>query len=238
MSLPPAAQRPPVLANERFQAHADNLIGHDTEAIFTYIYRTNLWGDDGSPCGVGSDPESTAVLRREVPRLLRRYGVRSLLDLPCGDFGWLSQVDLSGIDYTGADIVPDLVEQNTQRYAGPGRRFLRLNLTSDPLPRADVVLCRDCLVHLRYEQIFRAFANLRRSGSTYLLATTFLELDANAEIDTGDWRPLNLTLPPFALPDPAAVIIEDCTEIDGAYADKALGLWRIADLPELPRTAR
>jgi hypothetical protein len=235
--LPPAAQRPPVLANERFQAHAANLIGHDTEAIFTYIYRTNLWGDDGSPCGVGSDLESTAVLRREVPRLLRRYAVRSLLDLPCGDFGWLSQANLSGIDYTGADIVPDLVEGNIQRYAGPGRRFVRLNLASDPLPRADVVLCRDCLVHLRYEQIFRAFANLRRSRSTYLLATTFLELDANAEIDTGDWRPLNLTLPPFALPDPLAVVIEDCTEIDGAYADKALGLWRVADLPELPRAA-
>jgi SAM-dependent methyltransferase len=236
--LPPAANRPPVLANERFQAHAANLIGHDTEAIFTYIYRTQLWSDDGSPSGVGAELESTAVLRRELPRLLRRYGVRSLLDLPCGDFGWLSHADLSGIDYTGADIVPDLVERNAERYAGPGRRFLRLNLAADPLPRTDVVLCRDCLVHLRYEQIFRAFANLRRSGSTYLLATTFLELDANAEIDTGDWRPLNLVLPPFALPDPLAVIIEDCTEIDGAYADKALGLWRVADLPERPRAAR
>ena len=39
-SLPPAAQRPPVRANERFQAHAANLLGHDTEAIFTYLHRT------------------------------------------------------------------------------------------------------------------------------------------------------------------------------------------------------
>jgi hypothetical protein len=100
-----------------------------------------------------------------------------------------------------------------------------------------VVLCRDGLVHLGYAQIFRAFANLRRSGCTYLLATTFLELDANAEIDTGDWRPLSLCLPPFALPEPLEVIVEDWTADDGAYADKALGLWRVADLPELPRTA-
>ncbi|OLB74954.1 MAG: hypothetical protein AUI14_22280 [Actinobacteria bacterium 13_2_20CM_2_71_6] len=235
--LPPAEQRPPVLANERFQAHADQLIGYDTEEIFTYIYRANLWGSPESESGVGSELAATAVLRAELPRLLRRYGVRSLLDLPCGDFGWLSQVDLSGIDYTGADIVPDIVVRNTERYRAPNRRFVRLNLNRDPLPRADLVLCRDCLVHLRYAQIFAAFANLRRSGSTYLLATTFVELDANAEIDTGDWRPLNLCLPPFALPKPLAVIVEDCTEIGGAYADKALGLWRIADLPSRPRMA-
>ena len=100
------------------------------------------------------------------------------------------------------------------------------------------MLCRDGLVHLGYPQIFRAFANLRRSGSTYLLATTFLELDANAEIDTGDWRPLNLCLPPFTLPEPLDVIVEGCTDAGGAYEDKALGLWRIADLPELPRMTR
>jgi hypothetical protein len=44
---------------------------------------------------------------------------------------------------------------------------MRLDLTGDPLPRVDVVLCRDCLVHLSFQNIFRAFANLRRSGSRY-----------------------------------------------------------------------
>ena len=226
-SLPPAAHRPPVRANERFQAHAANLIGHDTEAIFTYLYRATPVSD--------SEQAATEVLRREIPRLLRRYRVRSLLDLPCGDFGWLSQADLAGIGYTGGDIVPELVASNARRYGGRRREFRCLNLSRDPLPRADVVLCRDGLVHLGYPQIFRAFANLRRSGCTYLLATTFLELDANAEIDTGDWRPLNLCLPPFALPEPLDVIVEGCTEVGGAYADKALGLWRVADLPKLPR---
>jgi hypothetical protein len=225
-SLPPAAQRPPARANERFQAHAAQLVGHDTEAIFIYLHRTAPETDVAA--------ETTDLLRREIPRLLRRYRARSLLDLPCGDAAWLSGADLRGIGYTGGDIVPDIVANNTRRYGGT-RQFVRLNLCRDPLPRADVVLCRDGLVHLGYPQIFRAFANLRRSGCTYLLATTFLELDANAEIDTGDWRPLNLCLPPFALPEPLDIIDEGCTEVDGAYADKALGLWRVTDLPELPR---
>ena len=226
-SLPPAAQRPPVRANERFQAHAANLLGHDTEAIFTYLHRTAPETDTAA--------DTAELLRLEIPALLRRYRARTLLDLPCGDPGWLSHADLRGITYTGGDIVPDIVTSNSRRYGGTRRHFVRLNLCRDPLPRADVVLCRDGLVHLGYPRIFRAFANLRRSGCTYLLATTFLELDANAEIDTGDWRPLNLCLPPFALPEPLDVIVEGCTEVGGAYADKALGLWRIADLPHLPR---
>ena len=154
--------------------------------------------------------------------------MRSLLDVPCGDFGWLSTVDL-GVSYTGADIVPALVDENERRYGGPsaGRRFLTLDLTKDALPHADLVLCRDCLVHLSFDNIGRALANIRASGATYLLTTTFLEHDANTDIEDGDWRMLNLERAPFNLPPPIDVLVEDCEEGDGAYADKALGLWRV-----------
>jgi hypothetical protein len=233
--LPPAAQRPPVLANLRFQEHVDRLVGRGPAEIFTYLFDTNLWSSAQTESGAGSEIDATAVLRDEIPALLRRLRARTLLDAPCGDFGWLARADLGQVDYTGADIVAGLVVRNEERYAAPGRRFLRLDLIQDALPRADVVLCRDCLVHLNYPQIFATFANLRRSGSRFLLTTTFVELDANADVDTGDWRPLNLCLPPFRLPEPEALIVEGCTEVGGAYADKALGLWRIADLPQRPR---
>src|SRR5947209_9563731 len=110
-SLPPAAQRPPVRANERFQAHAANLIGHDTEAIFTYLYRTSPETDTAA--------DIADLLRREIPALLRRYRARSLLDLPCGEAAWLAGADLKGIGYTGGDIVPDIVASNSRRYGGP-----------------------------------------------------------------------------------------------------------------------
>lgn len=161
--LPPAAQRPPVLANLRFQEHLDMLVGRDPAEIFTYIFDTNLWGSEESESGLGSQLDATATLRREIPALLRRVRARTLLDAPCGDFGWLAHADLGRVDYLGADIVAALVARNTERYGSPCRRFVRLNLIDDPLPRADVVLCRDCLVHLNYPQIFAAFANLRRS---------------------------------------------------------------------------
>ena len=51
------------------------------------------------------------------------------------------------------------------------------------------------------------------------------------DIPQGAWRPVNLTKPPFLLPAPQSVILEECTEEDGAYADKALAVWRLSDLP-------
>jgi hypothetical protein len=137
------------------------------------------------------------------------------------------------LPYTGADIVATIVEANERKFGGPGsnRRFVRLDLTSDPLPQADVVLCRDCLVHLSFANIFRAFANIRRSGARYLLTTTFLDHHENADIEDGDWRILNLVRAPFNLPAPVDMMIEGCREGDGAYADKALGLWEVASLP-------
>jgi hypothetical protein len=228
------ADRPAALAQRVYAGHTGALSGLGLADTFDYIWRNNVWGAEESRSGLGSGLDGTAELRTAIPALLRQLGAASLLDLPCGDFGWMSRVDLTSIAYTGADIVADLIAKNIVLHGETdGRRFLRLDLTRDTLPRADVVLCRDCLVHLSAGSIAAAFANLRRSGSTWLLTTTFLELQGNRAIADGDWRPLNLERPPFGLPAPHRVIIEGCTEEGGAYRDKALGLWRITDLPEI-----
>ncbi|HMI43699.1 MAG TPA: hypothetical protein VK516_08760, partial [Gemmatimonadaceae bacterium] len=69
------------------------------------------------------------------------------------------------------------------------------------------------------------------TGAEYLLTTTFPAREVNKDIVDGDWRPLNLEQSPFLLPAPHSVIVEGCTEEGGAYADKALAIWRVADLP-------
>jgi hypothetical protein len=96
----------------------------------------------------------------------------------------------------------------------------------------DLVLCRDCLVHLSFANIHHAIANLKRSGTCWLLTTTFPDASANRDIDDGDWRVLNLQYAPFLFPAPLAVINEGCTEAGGDYADKSLALWRVGDLPD------
>lgn len=225
-----AKERPLVTAQTGVRAHADTLSGLPLAARFSYIYDHNLWGSEETRSGLGSSHEETLVLRERLAALFERLGIESLLDIPCGDFHWLSTMRLPA-SYTGADIVPAIVAANEARYGGPGRTFAQLDLTASPLPRADLILCRDCLVHLCDANIRKALGNMRASGARYLLMTHFPEQEENTDIPDGDWRPLNFTLAPFALPPPEEILIEECAEGGGAFRDKALGLWRVETLP-------
>jgi len=197
------------------------------EEIFTAIYRMNSWGSRESVSGPGSTADQTRLVTHRLPELFRDLGVQSILDLPCGDFNWIRGVDLGGIDYLGADIVPDIVERNTKLHQADGIRFERMNLLEDPLPRVDLVLCRDCLVHFSSEDVFRALENICSSGSKYLLSTTFPDRRRNRAIFTGEWQPINLQTHPFLLPKPDPLFNEGCTESGGRFTGKSLGLWAI-----------
>lgn len=201
-----------------------------TATVFTGIYRQRAWTDAESVSGPGSNLAATARLREELPVLLGRLGVRRFLDLPCGDFHWLQHAALGDIHYIGADIVPALVEHNRRAYGSPAREFHVLNLITDPLPAADLLLSRDCLVHLSARDALAALRNIARSEIRHVLLTTFPAIRQNEDVYTGGWRPLNLTLPPFSLPLPETSLRENPAPLPGSLGDKLLGLWPMADL--------
>jgi len=221
------SERPPVLAHVRFAADRASFQGLGLRERFERIHATNLWGAATSASGLGSEQGATSAWGAALPPLLRDLGVRSLLDAPCGDAQWINRLGLD-VEYTGVDIVPALVRALQQRAAAGeiGGRYMVADITADALPRADAVLCRDCLVHLSFAHIGRALGNLRRSGATWLITTTFTALHANLDCDDGDWRALNLCRPPFGWPPPLALLDERCDEAGGAYRDKSLGVWR------------
>jgi len=233
--------RPITIAERRFAEHAAELEALDLPERFRRIHETNLWSNTESRSGDGSSLAATAQLRARLPSLLTSLGVRRLLDVPCGDFHWMAHVDLAGAgvtDYVGGDVVEAIVSANDTRYGRPGRRFVRVDLTTGPLPgvggaMADALLCRDCLVHLSFANIARVIDVVRRSGVRHLITTTFPDRMSNTDIVDGNWRPLNLERPPFDFPPPVTVLVEDCDEEGGAYADKALGAWVVSDLPDL-----
>jgi hypothetical protein len=227
------SHRSSVLAHERFVADRENFAGLDLAARFERIEQTNLWGAVTSVSGLGSEDRATAGIRETLPGLLQRLGAHSLLDAPCGDAGWIGGIQLD-VDYTGIDIVPSLIAANQARVArGELRgRFLVADVTRDPLPGCDVILCRDCLVHLSFKNIGRAIGRFRASGAQFLLVTTFPEWEVNSDCEDGDWRALNMTKPPFDWPPPRELIDERCDEGGGGWRDKSLGLWRLDELPE------
>ncbi|MBK7803605.1 MAG: class I SAM-dependent methyltransferase [Chloracidobacterium sp.] len=211
--------------------HRQELKGKNAENIFTQIYKENRWASNESLSGPGSAKQQTAAVVASLPAVLSELGIRTMLDIPCGDFNWLKSVELRDVKYTGADIVDDLVAQNKKLYETDSVSFEKLDLLSDSLPKVDLVFCRDCLVHFSSADVKVALKNIKTSGSTYLLTTNFVGHAENEDILTGQWRPLNLNTSPFDLPPPVKAISEECTENDGEYSDKSLCLWRIDDLP-------
>jgi SAM-dependent methyltransferase len=197
------------------------------EAVFTGIYQRREWGGDESVSGPGSGLVRTASLRLELVDLLIRLDARSVLDAGCGDFHWMKEAALGSARYIGLEVVRELVEANRAAYGGPGREFVQGDLVVDPLPRVDVIVCRDVLPHLSSRDIRAAIENFNRSRSRWLLTNTFVARPANADIETGGWRPLNLQAPPFELPSPSFLIDERCEHSGGIWSDKRLALWRL-----------
>jgi hypothetical protein len=222
------SDRPPVLAHQRFAADRAAFAGLSLRQRFQRIHDTNLWGAAESVSGLGSEIDATAVLRAELPLLLRRLGVRTLLDAPCGDGGWIATSNL-GVRVTGVDVVPDLIDA-LQASRDANHDYLLADITGDPLPAADAILCRDCLVHFSFANIARAIENFRRTGASWLITTTFPDWQANLDCEDGDWRALNFERAPFAWGVPAEILNENCTEAGGGWRDKSLGAWRLSGI--------
>lgn len=195
------------------------------EYKFTKIYKGNGWGSIESYSGTGSEYSYTENLRKHLPELLSHFNVKKLLDAPCGDFNWMKYVvESTEIDYVGADIVADLVEENNNLYQSERVVFIQLDITKDSLPAADLMICRDCLFHLSNENIRRFLNNFVSSDIPYLLATTHTNNTgfSNTNIEDGGFRALDLLSEPFYLSDNYFAVIDDW--IPG-YEERKLCLW-------------
>jgi len=221
-------------AARRLKTHDLYVTAHDVvmsftshQNIFDQAYKTRAWGSAESGSGEGSEMAATAIVRTYLPELFKRLGITTFLDAPCGDWNWMRQVDLADIDYIGADVVPDVIADNQRRYGRDGVRFILADLTRDSLPHSDLILCRDCWIHLSYKDISAMLENFRRSGATWLLTTDGPWAEKNSDQLTGlRWRPLNLTLPPFNFPAPAEARKDHYPDVPFNIT-----LWRLSDLP-------
>lgn len=180
------------------------------------------WGfTSGLPetrCGLGSTLANTAEVRRRLPEIFRDYGIRTVLDVPCGDFNWMSHVDLSLVHYTGVDIDVHHLQLASKRVCSSppkSKRFLACDLFDLVDDEADLIVCRDFLQHLPNRGALSAIEKLKSIGG-YLLLTSHKN-SVNLDIEcAGGFRPLNLMVPPFDL-GPPLLSIDDCGRI--------LGLW-------------
>lgn len=170
-----------------------------------------------SKSGLGSYVRNTEEIRDALPALFKKYDIRSIVDCPCGDWNWMRLVPLDTIDYLGLDIIPALIHENRARYQTPLIRFGVHDMIRDPLPSSDLVICRDFLFHLSLDQIKACMQHIFRSGSRFLLTTSFPWIESNPELTAEEldnqwgWRMINVERPPIGLKHPVESIRENET---------------------------
>jgi hypothetical protein len=197
--------------------------------VFNKIYNDNLWGSNESRSGIGSEVGTTKIIRKMLPILWKKYDIKSFLDVPCGDYNWMKEVEKDNISYIGGDIVKEIIDQNNIKYKKENVKFNVIDITHDNLPDVDMIFCKDCLQHLSYKNIFRTLENFKRSNSKYLLTTTYPLTPSNWDIFDGDYRPINLSKKPFNLPVPIEKIYETPSG-SGVEKDKYMYLYKLEDI--------
>ena len=138
-----------------------------------------------------------------MPIMFNEMGIKTVFDAPCGDMQWMHRVLEDGkLMYLGGDIVSELVALNQNKFANAKINFIKFDITSDTFPVADVWLCRAVFYHLSNCDVYHALEQFAASNIKYILTTNHVTGNGhvNEDITTGDWRLLNLTLPPFSFP--------------------------------------
>ena len=199
-------------------------------------FESKVWGKgrNGIPrSGAGSTLRMTQPLRDALPRIFEQYQIKSFLDAPCGDWFWMQHVDLSGLTYIGGDISKEVVDANIAQFSKPGVTFQHLDITGDTLPSADLMLCRDCLMHLRNPLRWAFFENFAASDSRYLLTTAHHVLRNVRVPENGKFRHFNPMAAPFNLPQALELIPETSETLPddvlqnraAAGKQRSVGLW-------------
>lgn len=203
--------------------------------IFTHIYRTNVWKSEETASGPGSTLQSTATLRLFLPVIIETLGVKSMLDAGCGDINWIKETPLNLDYYVGVDIVPELIEKNSELYASNWCTFKELDIVKDQLPCTDFILCRDVMQHLSFKDIEQALSNFKKTKATYLCISTYECFKENKnDTRTGNCRFINFKCAPYNFPEPIIAFEEISAEKSVQIISKKICVWRLKDITLTP----
>jgi hypothetical protein len=195
---------------------------------FSQIYANGFWVEhknQDSLSGAGSTQMATRELIVQLSAFLREIGCRELVDIGCGDFNWMGNVE-GNFNYLGIDVVPQVIDQNIAKYGNDRRRFLCKDATSTDINPGDVGLCREVLFHLSFPDGLQLLKNIKTAGFKYVLLTNDTSVWFNSNIRSGDFRRINLLKSPFSFPTPQRELRDD-----KVMGGRALSVWPGSVLP-------
>ena len=212
----------------KFQRFNHNRVMVRTDSLkdrFTLIYHRNVWGSKESASGSGSTMQMTESIRNSLPVLIKQFEIRSVFDAPYGDFNWMKMLDFQNLTYIGGDIVDEMIFDLQRNFENKSISFITFDITKTPFPKSDLVLNRDCLFHLSYQDILATFHNFLVSKSSYFLSTSHdnAGIFQNSNIHSGDFLLIDLFAIPFNFPKETHFEIPEPGE--GSLPARKLYLW-------------
>jgi len=208
--------------------------------IFSNIYDNHGFGSLESRSGPGSTLDETKKLRESIKKIIKDKNIKSVVDIPCGDFNWMKEIVFNFESYIGGDIVKKAIEENNERYSNSRIKFIEFDIVNDEIPNGDLLIVRDIIGHFPIDDGIKILKNILNSKCKYLLSTTWAKKigndwfpceknDVHREnegVDYGRFYPVNLMSNPFNLPN-AEIYLEEDVMVDNFENGnrKTLALW-------------
>jgi Methyltransferase domain. len=158
-----------------------------------------------------------------VANVLSRHGVRTVVDVGCGDWQMWPPGMFASIDrYVGFDVVEPVIEKNRAVFGSSRVEFHVADATRMTLPQSDLLLCKEVLQHLpnaavhgflrdvidKYpvvvvcDDLWMKFIGSGAGRGRWMRRMLNLvgpsHVKVNEDIPPGEYRPLDYRLTPFA----------------------------------------
>lgn len=173
----------------------------NAEKVFTEIYDNGSWKNEESQVasGQGSTVENTKIYRFFLQEFLKENDIHSVVDIGCGDWEFSRHINWTGIQYTGIDIVKNVIAQNQVRFPAANIRFIHGDGVNMDLPAADLLIIKDVLTHLPNDMIPKVFSQFKKFKHCLITHNVDLQTltSPNVDIPVGEFREMDLTKPPF-----------------------------------------
>jgi hypothetical protein len=180
--------------------------------IFFLIYKSNHWNkykkineDNFLVSGPGSIPgnKQTNNVINNLDIFIKKNNIKSILDMPCGDFSWMKNLvkNNTDINYTGYDIVNDIITLNNKKHSSNKINFFCRDIVNEKnYDNFDLVFIRDFFIHIDNESINRILTKIKNSKVRFLACSNNNNESFNNNIAAiGAHRKINLKIKPFYL---------------------------------------
>jgi hypothetical protein len=162
-------------------------------------------------------------LVKKIKKIIKKYNIKFIVDAPCGDCNWINKLfSNSRIKYIGIDIVSNLIKINKKKFSNKNISFHKSNIVKENIPNCDLLISRDFLFHLNYQDIKKFLRIILKSKIRYFLTSNHTlpnnkKFFKNKDIISGDFRKINLFQTPFNFEKNYEEIIRDYCDGEKKY---------------------